>query len=40
MVFLEKLVFMVDGSRVYTRNFNFFSYDGFHTNLAWISRNF
>ena len=34
MIFLEKLVFMVVSSGVYTRNFNFFSYDGFHSNLA------
>ena len=27
MVFLEKLVFMVVSSWVYTRNFNFLSYD-------------
>ena len=34
MVFLETLVFMVDSSWVYTRKSNFFSCDGFRTNLA------
>ena len=34
MVFLKKLVFIVVSSWVYTRNFNFLSYDSFHTNFA------